>query len=78
MHGTVKTLSDLLHLHCGTASQIISGLKIASLNSRVFCSPGMGSNVAVLLFGLLFKIHTQMLQHKATFRKKQQVKKIMK
>jgi hypothetical protein len=48
MHGTVKTLSDLLHLHCGTASQIISGLKIASLNSRVFCSPGMGSNVAVL------------------------------
>jgi hypothetical protein len=48
MHGTVKTLSDLLHLHCGTASQIISGLKIASFNSRVFCSPGMGSNVAVL------------------------------
>ena len=48
MHGTVKTLSDLLHLHCGTASQIISGLKIASLNSRVFCSPGMGPNVAVL------------------------------
>jgi hypothetical protein len=30
------------------------------------------------LFGLLFKIHTQMLQHKAAFRKKQQVKKIMK
>jgi hypothetical protein len=25
-----------------------SGLKIASLNSRVFCSPGMGPNVAVL------------------------------
>ena len=25
-----------------------SRLKIASLNSRVFCSPGMGSNVAVL------------------------------
>jgi hypothetical protein len=24
MHGTVKTLSDLLHLHCRTASQIIS------------------------------------------------------
>jgi hypothetical protein len=47
-HGTVKTLSDLLHLHCGTASHIISGLKIASLNSRVFCSPGMGPNVAVL------------------------------
>jgi hypothetical protein len=46
MHGTVKTLSDLLHLHCGTASQII--------------------------------FHTQMLQHKAAFRKKQQVKKIMK
>jgi hypothetical protein len=46
MHGTVKTLSDLLRLHCGTASQIISGLKIASLNSRVFCSPGMGPNVA--------------------------------
>jgi hypothetical protein len=23
MYGTVKTLSDLLHLHCGTASQII-------------------------------------------------------
>ena len=43
-----KNLSDLLHLHCGTASQIISGLKIASLNSRVFCSPGMGPNVAVL------------------------------
>jgi hypothetical protein len=42
------TLSDLLHLHCGTASQIISGLKIASLNSRVFCSPGMGPNVVVL------------------------------
>jgi hypothetical protein len=40
--------SDLLHLHCGTASQIISGLEIASLNSRVFCSPGMGPNVAVL------------------------------
>jgi hypothetical protein len=38
----------LLHLHCGTASQIISGLKIASPNSRVFCSPGMGPNVAVL------------------------------
>jgi hypothetical protein len=48
IHGTVKTLSDLLHLHCGTASQIISGLKIASLNSRVFCSPGLGPNVAVL------------------------------
>ena len=48
MHATVKTLSDLLYLHCGTASQIILGLKIASLNSRVFCSPGMGSNVAVL------------------------------
>jgi hypothetical protein len=32
----------------GTASQIISGLKIASLNSGVFCSPGMGPNVAVL------------------------------
>ena len=48
MHGTVKTLSDLLHLHCGTASQIISGLEIASPNSRVFCSPGMGPNVAVL------------------------------
>jgi hypothetical protein len=48
MHGTVKTLSDLLHLHCGTASKIISGLKIASLNSRVFCGPGMGPNVAVL------------------------------
>ena len=48
MHSTVKTLSDLLHLHCGTASQIISGLRIASLNSRVFCSPGMGPNVAVL------------------------------
>jgi hypothetical protein len=32
----------------GTASQIISGLKIASPNSRVFCSPGMGPNVAVL------------------------------
>jgi hypothetical protein len=46
IHGTVKTLSDLLHLHCGTASQIISGLKIASLNSRVSCSPGMGPNVA--------------------------------
>jgi hypothetical protein len=30
------------------ASQIISGLKIASLNSRVFCSHGMGQNVAVL------------------------------
>jgi hypothetical protein len=30
------------------------------------------------LFGLLFKIHTQMLQHKAAFKKKQQVKKIMK
>jgi hypothetical protein len=45
---TVKNLSDLLHLHCGTASQIISGLKIASPNSRVFCSPGMGPNVAVL------------------------------
>ena len=42
-------LSDLLHLHCGTAFQIISGLKIASLNSRVFSSPGMGPNVAVLL-----------------------------
>jgi hypothetical protein len=27
LHGTVKNLSDLLHLHCGTASQIISGLK---------------------------------------------------
>ena len=37
-----------VHLHCGTASQIISGLKIVSLNSRVFCSPGMGPNVAVL------------------------------
>jgi hypothetical protein len=37
MHGTVKKFSDLLHLHCGTASQII--------------------------------------QHKAAFRKKQQVKK---
>jgi hypothetical protein len=49
--GTVKTLSDLLHLHCGTASQIISGLKIASLNSRVFCSLGMGSHVAVLHAG---------------------------
>ena len=48
IHGTVKTLSDLLHLHCGTASQIISGLKIASLNSRVFCSPVLGPNVAVL------------------------------
>ena len=48
MHATVKTLSDLLYLHCGTASQIILGLKIASLNSRVFCSPGMGPNVAVL------------------------------
>jgi hypothetical protein len=48
MHGTIKTLSDLLHLHCGTASQIISGLKIVSLNSRVFCSPGVGPNVAVL------------------------------
>ena len=45
-HG--KNLSDLLHLHCGTASQIISGLNIASLNSRVFCSPGMGQNVDVL------------------------------
>jgi formiminotetrahydrofolate cyclodeaminase len=32
MHGTVKSLSDLMHLHCGTASQIISGLKIAYLN----------------------------------------------
>jgi hypothetical protein len=82
--------------------------EIASLNSRVFCSTGMGPNVAVLhvddsnfasgllnfnfglcidlnknprgkcLFGLLFKIHTQTLQHKAAFRKKQQVKKIMK
>jgi hypothetical protein len=60
MHGTVKTLSDLLHLHCGTASQIIK-------NPRGKC-----------LFGLLFKIHTQMLQHKAAFKKKQQVKKIMK
>jgi hypothetical protein len=29
-------------------TQIISGLKIVSLNSRVFCSPGMGPNVAVL------------------------------
>ena len=48
MHGTINNLSDLLHLHCGTASQIISGLRIASLNSRVFCSPGMGPNVAVL------------------------------
>jgi hypothetical protein len=47
-HGTVNNLSDLLHLHCGTASQIISGLNIAFLNSRVFCSPGMGPNVAVL------------------------------
>ena len=43
-----KKSFDLLHLHCGTASQIISGLKIASPNSRVFCSPGMGPNVAVL------------------------------
>jgi hypothetical protein len=48
MHGAVNTLSDLLHLHCGTAFQIISGLKIASLNSRVFYSPGMGPNVSVL------------------------------
>jgi hypothetical protein len=38
----------MLHLHCGTASQIISGLQLASLNSRVFSSPGMGPNVAVL------------------------------
>jgi hypothetical protein len=38
MHSTVKTLSDLLHLHCGTASQIISGLKIASINSRVYAN----------------------------------------
>jgi hypothetical protein len=30
------------------------------------------------LFGLLFKIHTQMLQHKAAFKTKQQEKKIMK
>ena len=43
-----KKISDLLHLHCGTASQIISGLKIAFLNWRVFCSPRMGPNVAVL------------------------------
>jgi hypothetical protein len=48
MHGTVENLSDLLHLHCGTVSQIISGLKIAFLNSRVFCGPGIGPNVAVL------------------------------
>jgi hypothetical protein len=41
-----KTVAE--YLHCGTASQIISELKIASLNSRVFCSPGMGPNVAVL------------------------------
>jgi methyl coenzyme M reductase subunit C-like uncharacterized protein (methanogenesis marker protein 7) len=27
---SLQNLSDLLHLHCGTASQIISGLKIAS------------------------------------------------
>jgi hypothetical protein len=33
---------------CFFATQIFSGLKIASLNSRVFCSPGMDSNVAVL------------------------------
>ena len=38
----------LLHLHCGTTSQIISGLKIAFLNSSLFFSPGMGPNVAVL------------------------------
>jgi hypothetical protein len=74
-----------MHLHCGTASQIISGLKIASLNSRVFCSPGMGPNVTVIdlnknprgkcLFGLLFKIHTQMLQPKAAFKKEAAGKK---
>jgi hypothetical protein len=34
--------------NCGTDSQIISGLNIASLNSRVFCSPEMGPNIAVL------------------------------
>jgi hypothetical protein len=66
MHGTEKTLSDLLHLHCGTASQIISGLGIASLNSRVFCSPGMGPNIAVLhvddsnfASGLLISVNCQ-------------------
>jgi hypothetical protein len=53
-----KTVAEYLSSACRTAtfstipglpaSQIISGLKIASLNSRVFCSPGMGPNVVVL------------------------------
>jgi hypothetical protein len=47
MQYAVKTLSDLLHLHCGTTSQIISGLKIASLNSSLLQSWN-GPNVAVL------------------------------
>jgi hypothetical protein len=58
MHGTVKTLSDLLHLHCGTASQIISGLRHIGIKRRTVYRSEQEPTWQVPLWTLVQDPHT--------------------